>query len=149
MLFSESRLVVPVRPNDLDALGHLNNAVALEYLEAGRWDWIDRQGLLPDDAVIAVVARAEVDYLAEIPRTQVEIRTTLRSPTADEFDPEGQTFRAQFHQRVHLPQSTRPAVEALVTVAFVDSARRCLATMQDFLAASGVDLAPATERRRA
>jgi acyl-CoA thioester hydrolase len=134
MLFSESRLTVRVRPNDLDALGHLNNAVALEYLEAGRWDWIDQHDLVPGNQVIAVVARAEVDYLAEVPRTQVEIRTTLESPTADEFDAEGQTFRARFHQCIHLPQSTRPAVDAHVTVAFLDADARCLVTMQDFLA---------------
>ncbi|WP_261569598.1 acyl-CoA thioesterase, partial [Frankia gtarii] len=77
MFFSESRLMLPVRPNDLDALGHVNNAVALEYLEAGRWDWLDHQGLVPGDRLIAVVARIEIDYRAEIPRGRVEIRTAL------------------------------------------------------------------------
>lgn len=142
MLFRESRLMVLVRPNDLDALGHLNNAVALEYLEAGRWDWIGRQGLLPSDQVIAVVARVEVNYLAEIPRTQVEVRTTLESPTADEFDPDGQTFRARFHQRIHLPQSIHPAVEARVIVAFLESAERCLVSVQDFLVGSTAQPVP-------
>jgi acyl-CoA thioester hydrolase len=136
VFFSESRLTLPVRPNDLDALGHVNNAVALEYLEAGRWDWLGRQGLVPCDRMIAVVARAEVDYLAEIPRGQVEIRTSLESPTAEEFDEDGLTFRARFRQRIHLPEAEHPAVDALVTVAFLDAARRCLVTLQDFLMAS-------------
>lgn len=140
MFFDESRLLLPVRPNDLDALGHVNNAVALEYLEAGRWDWLGGQGLVPGDrpiAVVAVVARTEVDYLAEIPRGQVEVRTSLESPTAEEFDEDGLTFRARFRQRIHVPEAEHPAVDALVTVAFVDAAQRCLVSLQDFLTAAG------------
>ncbi|MEU1662552.1 acyl-CoA thioesterase [Streptomyces sparsogenes] len=138
MFFGESRLTLPVRPNDLDALGHVNNAVALEYLEAGRWDWLGRQGLVHGDRMIAVVARTEIDYLAEIPRGQVEVRTSLESPTAEEFDEDDLTFRARFRQRLHLPEVDRPAVDALVTVAFLDAAQRCLVSMQDFLTASAV-----------
>ena len=133
MFFGESRLMLPVRPNDLDALRHVNNAVALEYLEAGRWDWLGCQGLAHGDRIVAVVARIEVDYLAEIRGGQVEVRTSLESPTAAEFDEEGLTFRARFRQRIHLPEVERPAVDALVTVAFLDAAQRCLVTLQDFL----------------
>lgn len=136
MFFGESRLMLPVRPNDLDALGHVNNAVALEYLEAGRWDWLGRQGLVHGDRLIAVVARTEIDYLAEIPRGRVEVRTELVSPSEEEWDEEGLTFRARFRQRIHLPEADRPAVDALVTVAFLDAEQRCLVSLQDFLAAS-------------
>ncbi|MFD9596698.1 acyl-CoA thioesterase [Kitasatospora sp. NPDC059973] len=128
--------MLPVRPNDLDALGHVNNAVALEYLEAGRWDWLGRQGLVHGDRLIAVVARTEIDYLAEIPRGRVEVRTGLVSPSEEEWDEEGLTFRARFRQRIHLPEADRPAVDALVTVAFLDAEQRCLVSLQDFLAAS-------------
>ncbi|MGW3568533.1 acyl-CoA thioesterase [Streptomyces sp. NPDC000941] len=127
-----------MRPNDLDALGHVNNAVALEYLEAGRWDWLGRQGLVHGDRMIAVVARTEIDYLAEIPRGQIEVRTSLESPSAEEFDEDDLTFRARFRQRLHLSEAARPAVDALVTVAFLDAEQRCLVSMQDFLAASAV-----------
>ncbi|WP_197085088.1 acyl-CoA thioesterase [Saccharothrix sp. ST-888] len=125
-----------MRPNDLDALGHVNNAVALEYLETGRWDWLGLQGLEPGARMIAVVARTEIDYLAEIPRGRVEVRTVLESPTAEEFDEDGLTYRARFRQRVHLPETDRLAVDALVTVAFLDAEQRCLVPMQDFLAAA-------------
>ncbi|MEV0534422.1 acyl-CoA thioesterase [Kitasatospora sp. NPDC050463] len=128
--------MLPVRPNDLDALGHVNNAVALEYLEAGRWDWLGRQGLVHGDRLIAVVARTEIDYLAEIPRGLVEVRTRLDSPSEEEWDEEGITFRVRFRQRIHLPEAARPAVDALVTVAFLDAEQRCLVSLQDFLAAS-------------
>ena len=133
MLFAESRLTLPVRPNDLDALGHVNNAVALEYLEAGRWDWLSSQGRVHGDRMIAVVARTEIDYRAEIPRGQVEVRTILESPTEGEFDEDGLTYRARFRQRLHLSGTDGPAVDALVTVAFLDAEQRCLVSMQDFL----------------
>jgi acyl-CoA thioester hydrolase len=126
--------MLQVRPNDLDALGHVNNAVAFEYLEAGRWDWLDRAGLVHSDRMISVVARTEIDYLAEIPRGRIEVRTVLQSPTAEEFDEDDITFRARFRQRLHLPEVDSPAVDALVTVTFLDAKARCLVSLQDFLA---------------
>ncbi|MFG3052172.1 acyl-CoA thioesterase [Kitasatospora sp. NPDC048239] len=135
-----------MRPNDLDVLGHVNNAVALEYLEAGRWDWLGRLGLVHGDRMIAVVARTEIDYLAEIPRGRVEVRTSLETPSEEEWDEEGMTFRARFRQRIHLagdgPAADRPAVDALVTVAFLDAGKRCLVSLQDFLAASTPEAVP-------
>lgn len=139
MYFSESRLILAVRPNDLDALGHVNNAVALEYLEAGRWDWLLRHRLRHGDRMIAVVARVEIDYLAEIPRGPVEIRTFLESPTEQELDEHSPIFRARFRQHIHLPDAERPAVDALVTVAFLDAVEHRLASLQDFLTASVLD----------
>jgi len=62
-LYTESRVSVGVRPNDLDALGHVNNAVVLE---TGRRDWLDRRRLRSTGAVLGVVARLEIDYRAEI-----------------------------------------------------------------------------------
>jgi acyl-CoA thioester hydrolase len=134
--FSETRLTLPVRPNDLDALGHVNNAVALEYLEAGRWDWLAQHDLVHGDRLISVVARTEIDYRAEIPRGRVEVRTVLDTPDAEEYDPDSITFRARFRQRVHLPDAPDPAVDALVTVAFLDARQRSLVSLQDFLAAA-------------
>lgn len=139
MHFGESRLELPVRPNDLDALGHVNNAVVLEYLEAGRWDWLAQNGITHGGSVIAVVARIEIDYVAEIPRGRVEVHTLLESPTADELDEDDLTFRARFRQRVHLPETGRPAVDAQVTVAFLDAEQRCLVSLQDFLTATVPD----------
>jgi acyl-CoA thioester hydrolase len=145
VFFGESRLLLQVRPNDLDVLGHVNNAVAIEYLEAGRWDWLDRHGLVRGERLIAVVARCEADYLAEIPHGRVEVRTVLESPNAEEFDEDGLTYRARFRQRIHLPDVERPAVDALITVAFLDAAQRRLMSLQDFLVASG----PGRDRKEA
>ncbi len=60
---------VHVRWDDLDAFGHINNAVYLTYVQEARADftWFSRQSvgkspLLAD----MVVARAEVDYIEPI-----------------------------------------------------------------------------------
>lgn len=61
---------VPVRPTDLDSNGHVNNAVYVEYLQCGRWAWLDRVGLpratLRAAGITVVVARLEVDFEREI-----------------------------------------------------------------------------------
>ncbi|MCK9893938.1 acyl-CoA thioesterase [Frankia sp. AgB32] len=136
MFAEETRLSLLVRPNDIDALGHVNNAVAMEYLEAGRADWLDRAGIVSGGGVIAVVARAEIDYRVEVPRGTVEVVTVMAEPDPTAFDPEGMNYLVRFRQRVLVPAAPRPAVEAVITVAFVESERRRIVTLQDYLAAA-------------
>jgi acyl-CoA thioester hydrolase len=129
--FEDSVLPLTVRPADLDRLGHVNNAVALEYCEAGRWDWLERNGLDGGGEVAAVVARAEVDYLAEIRTGPVQVRTVLVSPSGADL---GElTYQARFQQEVRSPGTSRPAVQAVVTVAFISEQTRGLVSLQDFL----------------
>ena len=78
-LFREYRYTLATRPNDLDILGHVNNAVALEYFEAGRWDWRRRVGL-EASAVAVVVSRIEVDYLGQIFPGEIVVVTRFRGP---------------------------------------------------------------------
>jgi len=54
---------VCVRFADLDALGHVNNAVYLTYFESARiaW-WLEVTGRSGLDALDMILARAEVDY---------------------------------------------------------------------------------------
>lgn len=147
MPFDESTLSLRVRPNDLDALGHVNNAVVLEYLEAGRWDWLAGQGGVRGGGVAAVVARAEVDYRGELPLGQIEVRTVLVSPSAEDLAQGAAVYRAVFRQRIRRADAAdsavkeRWAIEALITVACIDTERRCLVPLDEFLAA--VQPAPA------
>ncbi|NBD10911.1 MULTISPECIES: thioesterase family protein [Corallococcus] len=147
MHFEESSLTLRVRPNDLDTLGHVNNATVLEYLEAGRWAWLERQGLKRGAAVVAVVSRVEVDYRREIPPGDVRVHTVLESPAEDELDVEGLNYRARFRQRVFLSGDGPLAVEAVVSVAFLDARTRSLASLQQFLAAAGGPVVPSEESR--
>lgn len=54
---------LPVRFRDLDALGHVNNAVYLTYLEEARVEYLRRVlGMVRPSEYAVVVARVEIDY---------------------------------------------------------------------------------------
>jgi phosphopantetheine--protein transferase-like protein len=124
-------LALHVRPNDLDSLGHVNNAVVLEYLEAGRWAWMDRHQIRRTGGVVPVVSRVEVDYRRELTGPTVQVRTALVPPDGDADDV---SYRARFTQQILVDGSL--AVEAMIYVAFVDARSRSLCTVQDFLASA-------------
>lgn len=136
MRFEESSVTLRVRPNDLDSLGHVNNATVLEYLEAGRWAWMDQHGLARQPAIIGVVSRIEVDYRRELhPQQEVEVRTRLEAPSAEELAEEDAThYRATFRQQVLVEGQV--AVDALVQAAFLHVRDRTLASLQDYLEAA-------------
>ncbi len=118
-----------VRPNDLDSLGHVNNAVVLEYFEAGRWAWMDARKLGRRGAVVPVVSRIEVDYRRELTGPELQVRTTL---LGDDGQDDDLTYRARFSQQLVVGEVV--AAEAVVHVAFIDAATRSLCSLQDFLA---------------
>lgn len=54
---------LPVRFRDIDALGHVNNAVYLTYLEEARVEYLRRVlGQTRPSEYAVVVARVEIDY---------------------------------------------------------------------------------------
>ena len=56
-----------VRFRDLDALGHVNNAVYLTYVESARVAFLRHLGLVESlDELVMVVARVEVDFRAPV-----------------------------------------------------------------------------------
>lgn len=75
-------LRVPVRFGDLDAMGHVNNAVYLTYLEQARNQaYLDLRGWEPggdlEEGLDFVVARAEVDFVLPVHFGDVmEVRIT-------------------------------------------------------------------------
>ncbi|MDY7227239.1 acyl-CoA thioesterase [Hyalangium rubrum] len=136
MRFEESAVTLRVRPNDLDSLGHVNNATALEYLEAGRWAWLDQHALRRTARVLPVVAKIEVSYRREILPQEVVVHTRVESPRSDELEEESVIYRASFRQQILIDGSAQVAVDALVQVAFIDVAERSLRSLQDFLASA-------------
>jgi acyl-CoA thioester hydrolase len=68
---------VTVRWRDIDALGHVNNAVFLTYLETGR----DRffHALVGDTFLDLVLVRLEIDFKAEIPMGTDEVLVTCQA----------------------------------------------------------------------
>lgn len=132
MTFEPTTTLMWVRPNDLDSLGHVNNATVLEYLENGRWDWMARNGIHAGPRVIAVVARMEVDYRRMITCRQVRVETAL----AHAPDPDEITYQVVFQQQV-IPvedgaDAALPAALARVQVGFLDTATGNLTTADSF-----------------
>jgi len=59
--------LVPVRFADTDAMGHVNNAVYLSYLEAARVEYIRRVfGVVEPRDYGVILARAEIDYKSPV-----------------------------------------------------------------------------------
>ena len=57
-----------VRFDDLDAFGHVNNVVFVEYLQEARVDWAHAFGAAPKAGEQgAVVAHQSIDYLKPLP----------------------------------------------------------------------------------
>jgi YbgC/YbaW family acyl-CoA thioester hydrolase len=51
----ETSITIVVRPTEIDINGHVNNAKYVEYLEWGREDWFEQNGL-PYERVLALGA---------------------------------------------------------------------------------------------
>lgn len=134
MSFELVSLKLQVRPNDLDSLGHVNNATVLEYLETGRWDWMKHHNLQIKQKIIPVVARIEVNYRKEIILENVVINTKLEEANKTSH------YQANFWQSIEIFKEGNPliAVEARIHLVFIDSTERTLRTLQDFLEAASI-----------
>jgi YbgC/YbaW family acyl-CoA thioester hydrolase len=124
--FCKTVTQLPVRPGDLDSVGHVNNARVLEFLEHGRWDWLRKNNLGRGTRVIPVVVRIEADYRAEIPWGDVRVESDMAQD-------EDLTFKAIFNQFIYVGSSHEPAVKAVVHVAFIAASERSVCTVADFI----------------
>lgn len=98
---------VPVRWVDLDALGHVNNAVYLNYLEEAR----DRllESCLGGAFAHVVIARVEIDYRQEIARG---VRFVMVSASVESVS----TSSIVTVERIVLPDRTLSAQSRTVNV---------------------------------
>lgn len=102
-----------IRFRDTDAMGHVNNAVYLSYLEMARWRyWHELTGLRRPEEVDFIVARVEIDYRS--PSTVGEkLRVWVRVP---------EISRSSFVcvYRIEEPESGRLVAEARTVQACFD-----------------------------
>ena len=72
---------IPIRWRDMDAYGHVNNAVYLTYLEEARDAWVQEVLGKVTDTWHFVLARVAVDYEQELTQDdeQVVVRCSLAS----------------------------------------------------------------------
>lgn len=82
--------VVPwqVTWRDLDAAGHVNNAVFLSFFEWGRTRyWLELTGTIDPGAIGFIVVRAEVDFLLQLGLSDpIEIATRVAEMRNTSFD---------------------------------------------------------------
>lgn len=58
---------IPIRWGDMDAMGHVNNAVYFRYLEIVRIDWMQSLGVPPDpDGSGPVIVNAFCNFLRQL-----------------------------------------------------------------------------------
>ena len=115
-----SMVTITVRPTDLDSKGHTNNARYLEYLQAGRWRWLEDNGLTDESlrqaGAVLVTARIEIDYRAECGYGDtLSVATTAAA--------EGEK-KVVFRQAVRRQDGTIAAEARVVMVAIDPAARK-------------------------
>lgn len=70
---------LPLRWRDMDAYGHVNNAVYLNFLEEARDGWVERVlGPVADDVWHFVLARVAIDFRSELKQEDGEIVVRCR-----------------------------------------------------------------------
>jgi acyl-CoA thioester hydrolase len=73
----ETRL--PLRWRDMDAYGHVNNAVYLNFLEEARDAWVEEVlGPVADDVWHFVLARVAIDFRSELKQEDGEVVVRCR-----------------------------------------------------------------------
>jgi acyl-CoA thioester hydrolase len=112
---------VGVRWRDVDALGHVNHAVFLTYLEEGR-DAFYVQALGRDPHY--VVARVEIDMRAEVRYTDRQVRVGI------EVERVGTTSLTT-RETIRTPAGVTAAQARVVTVLWDASARKPMAFAAD------------------
>jgi len=119
MLMREVRLDVIVRPTEIDVNAHVNNAKFVEYLEWGREEWYDRNGLeyetLKAMGATTVTVNVNVNYRSEC--RQGEVLTIVTRPGRL-----GRTSLA-FDQQILKADGT-VAIDAVITLVTIDPQTR-------------------------
>jgi YbgC/YbaW family acyl-CoA thioester hydrolase len=76
----ETTLEIVVRPTEVDVNGHVNNAKYVEYMEWGREEWYERQGLAYDRlfalGAVTVTANLNLNFRRECRQGEVLVITT-------------------------------------------------------------------------
>jgi len=109
------------RFSDVDAMGHVNNAVYLTYLEEARAAWMLELGLAAGHDFPIIIARAEIDFRSPI-RFAEEIEIGVRA---------GRFGTKSFDLEYELRAGGRVAAEAKTTCVAYDYGRGETVTIPD------------------
>ena len=104
--------VVPLRWSDMDAMGHVNNATYLTYLETAREPWFAAIGTETEYMRFAM-RRIEVDFLSQLRFEDGAVRVTI------ELDGVG-TTSVRTRERMTAESDGRLVVEAKAVIVRLD-----------------------------
>ena len=108
--------VVKVRGYHEDRFGHVNNARYLEFLEEGRWDYLDRRG--PQGGFHVLGVFPVVAHLSILYRRPAVAGDMLRITTCVS---EAGSRKLVMHQEIHQVESNKLCCEADVGIVLVDA----------------------------
>jgi thioesterase III len=115
----ETSLEIVVRPTEIDVNGHVNNAKYVEYLEWGREEWYERNGLpyerLFELGAVTVTVNLNLNFRKEC--RQGEVLVILTRPE--------RLGRTSFALSQEIRKRTgEVAADAVVTIVTIDPATR-------------------------
>jgi YbgC/YbaW family acyl-CoA thioester hydrolase len=115
----ETSLEIVVRSTEIDSNGHVNNAKYVEYLEWGREDWYERNGL-PNDRLLAlgavtVTVNIDLNFRRECRQGEALVVTTRQ----ERLGRSSFAFRQEIRN-----QEGALAADAVVTLVTIDAATR-------------------------
>jgi acyl-CoA thioester hydrolase len=110
---------------DIDAFGHVNNAVFFTYFECGRTQlWFELAGYGGALDIGFIVARAECDFRQQLRLEEIEVWTRVGEMRTSSFD---------FISQVRRGGGQEVAAEGKVVVVLFDWERRCKVPISDEL----------------
>lgn len=79
--------IIPIRWGDMDAMGHVNNAVYFRFLEQARIEWYSFVGREKKAGMETVVVHAYCTFMKALTYPgEVEVKTYAGSPGRSSFD---------------------------------------------------------------
>ncbi len=128
---------IKVRGYHEDRFGHVNNARYLEFLEEGRWDYLDVHGPasgFPSLGVFPVVASLCISYRRPSHAGEtVDVTTEVGSVSSR---------KVVMHQEIHQARSGELCCEADITIVLVDTETGRPAVLNDEIKRAWPDLTP-------
>ena len=120
---------IPIRWGDMDAMGHVNNAVYFRYLETVRIEWLHRAGGAPDPAGSGpVIVHAFCNFIRQLEYPgEVLAKHYVANPGRTSFD----TF-------ITLERTDQPGLihaNGGATTVWIDFPRRKAVPLPDWLRA--------------
>jgi len=119
-------LDVQIRWRDMDAYGHVNNAVYLTYLESCRDRWLEHLLGSMDETWNFMIRRVEIDYVSQLTLDDGTVRVEV------ELDRIGRTSITS-REQIHAGSDGRLVAEAHAVLVHVDESRQRSAPIPDAL----------------